>query len=187
MQRRATEVADELLVLHAQDGSVQAMNALAQRWHRRLLAHALSMTRNANDAADAVQESWLAIVKGLRSLHDPAMFKPWAYRIVTNKSADVLRRKYRDRAIEKNLQANREPQVPGGDFNDESIALRRAIETLPVEHRTLLSMFYSAGMSVAQVAEALQLPAGTVKSRLHHLRNELRSAIENQMTERSSP
>lgn len=188
MKRGHAEVADELLVLLAQDGSAKAMNALAKRWNRKLLAHALNILKNADEAADAVQDAWLAIVKSMRSLHDPALFKPWAYRIVTHKCADLLRRKLRER---KNVTSSTEFHEPAAATNDldsdeanaESvIALRSAIDALPIEHRTLLSMFYSAGMNVQQIAAALRIPAGTVKSRLHHLRKVLGSAVEKTTT-----
>lgn len=193
MRRDREDVADELLVLAVQDGNRRALSALVRRWNRRLLSHALSLTRQPSEASDAVQEAWLAIVRGLGKLHDPAMFKPWAYRIVTNKCADLARRESRRRRVDRQATDFREPDDAGGDRKSENIsdeqsaALRQAIDALPAGHRALLSMFYVGGMSVQQVAAALNLPAGTVKSRLHHLRHELRSAIEAQTTGEDQP
>jgi len=194
MRRDRSDIADELLVLAAQDGDTRAMNALVRRWNRRLLNHALTLTRQSSEASDAVQEAWLAIVRGIRSLHDPAMFKAWAYRIVTHKCADLARREQRQRRKTHDAAAGfREPETPAGDSmhgsdsDDELITLRRAIQSLPAEHRALLSMFYTAGMTVQQVADALKLPAGTVKSRLHHLRRELRAVLERQAIGKEQP
>lgn len=193
MGRSRGDIADELLVLAAQDGDRRAMNALVQRWNRRLLSHALGLTRQPGEAADAVQEAWLAIVRGVRSLHDPALFKPWAYRIVTHKCADLARRESRRRQKDRESAGFHKPPFPGDDQDraissvEQSDRLRRAIDALPAEHRALLSMFYRGDMSVQQIAAVLNLPAGTVKSRLHHLRNELRSVLEQQSTERNEP
>ncbi len=131
-------------------------------------------------AADVAQEAWLAIVGGLRRLDDPCRFKSWSYRIVANKCADWIRREQRRRRTAE--EAAREP-LPPDEMDqepdlDETGRLRVALRALPAERRALLSMFYLDGLSVAAIARALDIPAGTVKSRLFHARHHLRRTLE---------
>ena len=69
---------DELLVLRSQDGDRGALDELVNRWQGRFFRHACRLTANPDSARDAVQEAWIAIVRGLRRLDDPARFGPWA-------------------------------------------------------------------------------------------------------------
>lgn len=173
----SAEALDDLLVLAAQDGSPSAMSELFRRWEGRLLRHAVHLTGSREGAADVSQEVWLAIVRGIGGLDDPGRFPAWAHRIVKNKSADWIRRRRRDRDTSEALGA--EPAGREADDTAEEIgALRRALRKLPADRRTLLSLRYVDGVSVQQIAELLRVPAGTVKSRLYHAREELRSVTE---------
>lgn len=189
MTRSTGEVLDDWLVLAAQGGEADAFEALAERWHRRLVAHAYRRLGHAEGAAEAAQEAWLAIVRGLSSLDDPARFPPWAYRIVDRKAVDWLRRRRRQRAMDDRI--GRDPGLrplsidPGPDGLpgepeglDPVDRLRLALRQLPGEQRALLSLYYAEGRSVRQIAEAIGIPEGTVKSRLFHARQHLKSRLE---------
>src|SRR5688572_19363110 len=93
----ADQALDELLVLRCQDGDASALDELVCRWQPRLLRHAWHLTRRADAASDVTQESWLGIVRGIGRLADPAMFRAWAYRIVTHKCADWTKRRRNER------------------------------------------------------------------------------------------
>ena len=90
--RSRQDVFNDLLVLRCQGGDGDALEALARAWHPRLLRHAFRLTGQADAAAEVAQEAWMAIVRGLGRLRDPAVFRGWAYRIVANKSRDWVRR-----------------------------------------------------------------------------------------------
>jgi len=138
-----------------------------------------------------MQNAWIAIVRGLRKLDDPARFKPWAYRIVTHKSTDWVRRRVKQRAAEKELIHRTGVQAADGAsaiLNDESSAasdsqddifrLRKAMKKLPEDHKAILSLHYLDGMRISDIAEVLSIPAGTVKSRLFHARSQLKNILE---------
>src|SRR5512145_1583590 len=93
MQRSPDDIQDELLVLRCQGGESEALHKLVSRWHPRLRRLAERRTADPEAAKDLVQDAWLAIVRGLRRLDDPSRFRVWAYRIVTNKCADWVRRR----------------------------------------------------------------------------------------------
>jgi RNA polymerase sigma-70 factor (ECF subfamily) len=144
-----------------------------------LLRHAIRLTREHEAALDIVQEAWVAIVRGIRRLDDPACFAPWVYRIVTNKCADWTRQRQRQRTCFTSLAV--EPatkEASAEDMQDEAAVIRRAIGQLPREQQAILSLFYVEELSLRSIAEALSLPIGTVKSRLHYARNNLKEVIE---------
>ncbi len=177
--RTADDAFEELLVLRAQGRDREALGALVDLWQPRLLRHALRLTGAADAAAEVVQETWLAIVRGLRGLDDPARFRAWAYRIVGNKAADWVRRTARRRADSVALEAD--PPAPGppdAPPGDEIAALRRALGELPPEQRAVLAMFYLDEMPLGEIAAATGVPLGTVKSRLHHARGHLKRILE---------
>jgi len=93
MAKELSDIEDQLLVMDAQDGDANAMEKLVSRWQKRLWQHAFRLTADQQAAWDVTQQSWLAIIKGLRKLSDPANFKAWAYGITTNKSIDWIKKK----------------------------------------------------------------------------------------------
>lgn len=178
MKRTPDVIYDEWLVLRSQDGDEDALRILAGRWHDRLLRHAVRLTNDADGAADAVQEAWLAIVRGLRRLDDPARFPAWSLRIVSFKCADWIRNRVRDRE-RFSARATFEPPAHATDHGDDDIVrLRAALRTLTADHRAALSLHYLEGLSVEDIAHALNIPPGTVKSRLHHARARLKESLE---------
>jgi RNA polymerase sigma-70 factor (ECF subfamily) len=182
-------VLDDWLVLAAQGGDASAFEALASRWNRRLVAHAYRRIGHAEGAAEASQEAWMAIVRGLPTLGDPARFPAWACRIVDRKAVDWLRRRRRSRAIDDRLghdpalrpqtvEPAPEADDPGADSDALAVErLRRLLRELPPEQRALLGMFYADGRSVREIAQAMGIPEGTVKSRLFHARKSLKTRM----------
>lgn len=182
MRRTPEDIYDELLVLRCQSGEADALVELVRRWQPRLLGHAYRLTGDTHAAPDAAQEAWLAIVAGLGRLDDPARFPAWAYRIVTFKCADWTRRRQRERAV-RNGQAHLQPAPDDRADTAERPAdtielLRQAMRQLSGEHHAALSLHYLDGLSVAEIAVALDIPQGTVKSRLHHARQRLKTTME---------
>jgi len=172
---------DQWLVLRAQEGDTAALAELVDRWQARLLRHAFRLTGTADAAADVVQLAWVAIIGGLRRLNDPACFRRWAYRIVGNKAADSVRIRQRDRSQTKSFAA--EPAEPRAEEHlsaqqDEMASLHGAMAELSPEHRTILSLFYVEDMPLTEIAETLDVPLGTVKSRLHYARSTLKQNLE---------
>ena len=173
---------DELLVLKCQDGDAPALDELVSRWQGRFVGHACRLTGQPEAARDAVQEAWLAIVRGLGRLDDPARFGPWAYRIVGNKAIDWVRRQGRRRRIDQELldtqrrQEDLSRRDSTGDREHELLV--QALHALAPDRQALLGLYYQDGFSVREIAEILEIPAGTVKSRLFHARHQLKEALE---------
>ncbi|HRP62484.1 MAG TPA: RNA polymerase sigma factor [Phycisphaerales bacterium] len=187
MLRTAEDIFDEWLVLSYQTGEPGALRELVARWQTRLYRHARRLIDRADAAEDVTQEAWLAIMRGLMRLDDPACFGPWAYRIVTNKCRDWVRHQKRQRArgVHEDGDIGRATiAAPTGSAcgvaaeDDEILELRRAMRELSPIHRSVLALHYLDGMGVAAIAIAMGVPQGTIKSRLHHARERLRANIE---------
>lgn len=180
---------DELLVLRCQDGDAPALDELVDRWQGRFVGHACRLTGQPEAARDAVQEAWLAIVRGLGRLDDPARFGPWAYRIVGNKAIDWIRRQGRRRRVDQELvdEQRREEDLSRRESSEdlEHELLVQALRSLSPARQALLALFYQDGLSVREIADILEIPAGTVKSRLFHARNRLKEALEGGNHERA--
>ncbi len=168
MDRSVEQLVDEILVMDCQSGSVKAMEMLVSRWQKRLWRYALNLTGDTEAAWDITQESWLGIIKGLRKLNDPARFRPWAYRIVTNKVNDWIRR---NRAVKKvGLD-----EIQDHQHKDEKDAgVKELLEKLEMKKRAILNLRYFEQLSIPEIGIALKIPKGTVKSRLYSARKELK-------------
>jgi len=169
--RSSDDVLDELLVLQSQGGSAEAFRQLVARWNRRFVGFASQLTGRADAALDVAQEAWLAVISRLGSLEDPARFKAWAYRILSFKAADWVRRETRERGLKLP-----ETAAPAEEGIDEP--LHAALRGLTGDQRALLHLFYVEDLKVPDVALVLGIPEGTVKSRLFHARELLKETLE---------
>jgi len=171
-------IVDEMLVVAAQGGQVEAFERLAVRWHPRLLRHARRLVGDAEGAREVTQESWVAIARGLRRLRDAAAFPAWALRVVTRRAADWIERRRKARRRFEALDTAPDPVAPP-DGGVEAVArVAEVLRHLEREPRALLALHYVEGLSVAEIARVLGIPAGTVKSRLFHAREKVRAALE---------
>ena len=169
MKEELASIEDQLLVMDAQDGDAKAMEKLVRRWQKRLWLHAYRLIADREAAWDVTQQSWLGIIRGLRKLHDPANFKAWAYRITTNKSIDWIKKRKATKQI-----SLEETQVHQ-DHEQKDIGLRELLEKLDMRKKVVLTLHYFEQLSVSEISVALSIPKGTVKSRLHKAREELKT------------
>src|SRR5215217_1943311 len=156
---------DAYLAAAARTGDERAFALLVKRWHPKLLAHAWRLLGDGEAARDAVQDAWAEIVRALPGLHDLSLFPAWAYRIVSRRCAKAIGGAVRRRRLEAAIAAEPPPEDRGEDPPDAA-RLRAAIFALPPEQRAAIGLFHLEEMTVAEVAVALNVPAGTVKTRL---------------------
>lgn len=177
MRQRAV---DDYLVVAAQGGDRAAFTRLVRRWHPRLLGHALRLTRRRDMAEDAVQAAWVEIVRGLTALRDERAFPAWAFRIVTRRLMRAVARAPFDRGTDApDSAAGVCQEIAGGEAAHLDRAdLGRAIAGLSSVHRAAVALHYFEGLSVAEIAVALDVPSGTIKTRLMHARAHLRAHLE---------
>ncbi len=176
---RRERLNDQWLVLRCQEGDAAAFEELVGRWQERLWRHAWRLTGDEDAAWDVLQESWVAVVRGLGRLEDVAAFPGWVYRIVSHKSRDWVRREQRRRRATEVYSEHVENAAGKDSAVDPRCAgLKEAMARLPGGDRAILALRYDEQFDTGEIAEILGIPAGTVKSRLYHARERLRKLVE---------
>lgn len=179
MARSKAQIFEEYLVAGARLGDRAAAGRLAALRGPKLLAHAMRLLRDRADAEDVVQDAWIEIFRGLKGLQDDRAFAAWAYRIVTRRAARLVARRVRQRETSDRVAAETATSVPGqGPKAADAQTIRAAITALPPDQAATIALFYLEEMSVAEVALALDVPPGTVKTRLMHARKKLHALLE---------
>jgi RNA polymerase sigma-70 factor, ECF subfamily len=165
---RASGRADDELLAAAQTGDRDATDALLRRHVDMIYAVCVRITGNPADAADATQEALIAIVRGLPRFDGRASVRTWMYRIATNACLDELRR--RGRRPRPGLDDTVVEQPSDHPALDETVVDRitidEALTRLPEDFRAAVVLRDVQGMDYAQIAEVLQVPLGTVRSRI---------------------
>lgn len=165
------------LVERARDGDDIAFTELVDLDGDRCYAIAYRILRDVERAQDAVQQAFLIAWRELPRLRDPERFSPWLHRLLVNACYEEHRRHRRWTTQIRTLMA----EGPGEDDPMISVAdrdaLDRAFVRLTPEHRAVFVLHHHTGLRVAEIAEIVGVPVGTVKSRLHYATRTLRAAI----------
>jgi RNA polymerase sigma factor (sigma-70 family) len=129
----ADDVLDEYLVVQSQLGDAVAFRRLVRRWQGRVLRRAEYLVRDRDAAQDVAQESWMAVIRGLRSLRDPARFPAWTLQIVAHKSRDWVRREEARTKATRRAMAEPEPKesIPEACLVERVREGRRGARRLP--------------------------------------------------------
>ena len=169
--------ADELLVVRCQLGEPEAFDALIARWHRPLWQYIRRMSGRDDEARDLLQEVWMRVIRGIARLRDGSRLRAWLFGIARRTLMDRLRREYAALPIGDVDVGELAAEVEPIDNESDLASLDAALETLPTVEREVLTLFYLRDLSLAELADTLNVPVGTVKSRLFRARNLLRAAM----------
>lgn len=185
---------DLTLVKRARDGDQRAFKLLVERYQRKVYAVALGMLKDKEDAMDVSQEAFVKVYKYLDHFKGDSSFYTWLYRITVNISIDVIRRRGPakgeqlefDESIAMDLaEANIGALGSKLGTNPQKAALRRelaekiqaALAEVPEKHRAILLLREVEGMSYEDLARTLDIPKGTVMSRLFHARAKVQKIL----------
>lgn len=171
-------VPDETLVRAAAEGDRDAFATLAAGRIDRLYATATLILRDRGRAEDAVQEALVRAWRDLPSLRDPARLDAWLRRLLVNACHDESRRGRRHESTIRLLPDHDGTTPDATDALADRDALDRGLRELSTHHRAVIVHHYYLGLSLPEVADALDIPVGTAKSRLHHARLALRRVID---------
>ncbi len=170
---------DVELVLRARDGDHDAFAQLAARSIGHLTAIARMILHDEYRAQDAVQDALVDAWRGLRGLRDPERYDAWLRRILVRSCREKARREWRRDTMEVDLASTADPIVAGGhDVVDVHDRLERGLARLSPGERAVLVLTYFVDMPLAEAATTLDIPVGTMKSRLNRALQALRAAIE---------
>jgi RNA polymerase sigma factor (sigma-70 family) len=140
------------------------------RCQTALFRTARTILKSDQDAEDAVQEAILSAYASLAALREPEKFKPWILRILTNKCYDVCRKSHPSVAL-----SDVEEVIPAsGTDCTERLSLWQAVEQLPPDFRTVITLFYYEDLNIRQIGGVLGLSQAAVKTRLHRGRERLK-------------
>ena len=191
-------ISDAEAVARARDGDHDAFGVLVERYQERAFRLALRILRDEEQARDAVQDAFLKVYGALASFEGRSGFYTWLYRVVFNRCLDLQRRERARPAIhassaseesggeeallgegaEEGVGASRFASPESGRFDSElRVMLGEAVATLPEDARETFLFREVDGLSYAEIAEVMQVPKGTVMSRLHYARKRLREAL----------
>lgn len=169
----------EWLALRCQTGDPNAFVDLIEIMERPLLYYASSLTGNQDTALDVLQDVWLKVVRNIRSLKDPAALRPWLYAITHGVAVDRVRRDYkRDKAEQAHLdELLDESEEPSFDEEDAA-AIHAALSSLGVKHREVLVLHFLQDLSIQEIAGVVGRSEGTVKSRIHYAKRQMKQILE---------
>jgi len=179
---------DEVIVERALTGDAEAFGELVRRWERRIFALTYGMLGREEDARDATQETFLAAFRNLRGFRGEAKVSSWLHRIAVNQCISRQRRaKVRSESAlgdEQDHDAGSfatplsESPVRVVEGRQETLAVRRAINSLPIELRQVVVMKEFEELTFREIADALDLPLSTVKSRLYTALKQLQMRLQ---------
>lgn len=182
----ANQPTDEDLLVRYRGGDTPAFEELVRRHHEDLVRFLVRLVGNRAVAEDAFQETFLQVHLSADTFDAARRFKPWLFTIAANKGRDALRRNARRKTLDLSAPVGgrsggddgsrtfvdlMEIDIPAPDaaLNSEELGKRvqRAVDELPWSLREILLLAYFQRMSYSQIADSLEIPLGTVKSRLH--------------------
>ncbi len=159
------EVEDRDLVLRARKNGVDAYNTLVSRWEGKIYNYLLRLTSHPEDSMDLCQDTFLKAYQNISRLDDPGRFGPWLYRIAHNEAMSHLRRPRRETDLE---DLPPPPARPAGMAPVEvSLAVEAALAKLSEEQREAVVLKVYEGFKFDEIAEILNCPASTIKSRVY--------------------
>ena len=170
---------DPTIVARAQRGDEEAFADLIDAVGGRLHAVAHRILRDTDLAEDATQQALLDIWRDLPSLRDPARFDAWSYRLLVRACYAEGRKTRHWSPNMRLLSSDREPiQADGTSAVVDRDQLERGFQRLSIEHRSVVVLHHYLDMPLDRIAETLDIPIGTVRSRLHHAMRGLRAALD---------
>ncbi|HUG53082.1 MAG TPA: sigma-70 family RNA polymerase sigma factor [Vicinamibacteria bacterium] len=185
----STTPSDEELVAAFQSGDIPAFDQLVRRWDRRIQGAIYRLVGNHEEARDLSQEAFLKAYRALGTFKKEARFSSWLYQIAVNASRDRLRRRRRRNDLSlDDIEEGSEPALRDAgpsaldlvEWSDVSKVVAAAMAMLPEEQREVVILKEYEGLTFPEIAEALDVPLSTVKTRLYRGLGQLRVRLERQ-------
>jgi RNA polymerase sigma-70 factor (ECF subfamily) len=184
------EIDEQELIARCQRGDLSAYEPLVNKYRDRVYAQAYNLTRNADDATDLCQETFVKAWKSLKNFRGQSSFYTWLYRIATNLGIDLIRSKEKnpttqfDDALEKEETTENQPyahqRLPSDDVMRKELGqcIDAAIAKLSPEHREVVVLREFEGLDYKEIAQSVGCSIGTVMSRLHYARANLQKMLK---------
>jgi RNA polymerase sigma-70 factor (ECF subfamily) len=183
------EISDDQIIERTLAGETDAFGLLVRRWERPIYGLSFRMLGRDEDARDVCQETFLAAFRNLNKFRGDAKFSSWIYRIALNACHSKLRKNGTASEYSLDLEdddgrkfelpdLSAEPAADRLQRDERAVLVRRALQALPAEMRQVIIMKEYHEMTFAEIAEVMQLPVSTVKSRLYTGLQQMRARLE---------
>ncbi|NLE76577.1 MAG: RNA polymerase sigma factor [Chloroflexi bacterium] len=182
-ERLSAGCEDERLLMQVRQGNLLAFGDLYHKYRGLVYRTALAIVRDAEAAEDILQDCFLRLHAHAGSLDGTSPLSPWLYRVTANLCYNWLHQRARwqspdDKPLAQACSLGQESPEALLERQELRLAVEQALSRLSASHRAVVVLFYLADFSVEEVAQTLDCPVGTVKSRLHYARSQLRTLIE---------
>jgi RNA polymerase sigma factor (sigma-70 family) len=173
---------NELLVLRCRQGNKKAFEELIGLWEGKLLYYIRRLVDNEEDAWQILQQVWVVVFHGITKIRETNKFPAWLYGIARNSALNHLRSKYSESSFLKEYEEYKDASISQfedcSEVFDNAEQVHYGLSKMSLSYREILTLFFFEDLSLIEIAAVLQLPVGTVKSRLYYAKQALRKAIE---------
>jgi RNA polymerase sigma-70 factor (ECF subfamily) len=175
-------IPDRALILELQAGDLEALGELFDRHRRMVYRTALAITNDEDSAADLLQDVFLRLYRFANRVDPCRPLEPWLYRVTTNLAYTFLKRRKRWWSAIRDMaeilaRESRPSSEKLAEKEEELFWVRKAIASLPLPHRVVIVLYYVNNQSIQEISEILEIPVGTVKSRLYYGRQTLKKKL----------
>lgn len=169
---------DAYLIEKYNSGDKSTLVVLVRRWHKTFCDRAFWILKDKDLAKDIAQESWVVIINKLHTLNNAGSFKSWALRIIYTKSIDAHKRRAKETRVYKGIdKTDVSESIELEDHSTSKRKLYHAIQELSKDKQDIIRLYYLEEYSLKEIASFLEIPIGTVKSRLFKAREKLKSIL----------
>ena len=179
---RQTLPDDRQLVARMRERDADALRLVVERYQQRIFALVYGIVRDRHEVEDVAQEVFLKVFTRIHAFDGRSKFYTWLYRVAANAAKDHVKKRSRRPAVALEAEDDLRDEADGP--RERAVAaetqamVRRAIASLPLKYREVLTLRELQGMSYGEIAEVLQLSMGTVESRLHRARARLKRRLQ---------
>jgi RNA polymerase sigma-70 factor (ECF subfamily) len=177
----SNEKSNRELVLNLQQGDLESLGTLYDRHNRLVFRTALGITGDGEAAADLLQEVFLRMHRFAEKIDPQRPLEPWLYRVTTNLSCTWVKRQRWMRPIDDLTEwlvgDNKESPAAAAESSETWGQIKTAIAALPLPQRTVIVMYYVNDLSLQEISDVINVPVGTIKSRLHYGRQALKKQL----------
>ncbi len=164
-------ISDRELIVQLCQGSLEALGLLYDRYQRMVYRTALAITGDPDAAADLLQDVFLRLHRFARRIDTERPLEPWLYRVTTNLAYTWVKRHNRwtkslEDIAEWLVSGRKNPPLSQVEFNDTWAQVQQALTSLPLPQRVVVVLYYINDLSLQEISDILEIPVGTVKSRL---------------------
>lgn len=169
----------ELLVLRCSRGQKEAFEELVSSWEKKLFYYIHRLLEDEQEAWVVLQEVWVKVLQNIKRIREPRKLPVWLYSITRKTVISHLREKYSQRELleKEEVYSNIEENNSQNNF-DNIQQVHYGLGKISLPHRDILTLFFLQDLSLEEIAEALQIPKGTVKSRLYYAKKAFKDVLE---------